>query len=94
MFLGLVGIVIFSCSIAGYIVERGIYGRPFSLSYSAYYHVLSVTQLDEKSTVVILRDASGITVPIEFYTQIKADTNGFYILVGDDASNYNLAPIK
>jgi hypothetical protein len=94
-FAVLTGVVIFT---GGYFSRRGVFGDPNSLNDKTYYHVLSVTPLDGKTTAVILRDGKGKTVPIEFFTPVVADTNGLYtvfITPGDNGDhNYSLVPIK
>jgi energy-coupling factor transporter transmembrane protein EcfT len=93
-YLNFISIVLVAFVLCIHFQRYGGFGDGRSLDHKTYYKVLSVTPIDEKSTVVILRDGNGKTSPIEFVTPVKADANGFYTLVGEDSASYNLAPIQ
>lgn len=93
-YLNFISIVVVAFVLCIHFQRYGGFGNGQSLDHKTYYRVLSVTPIDEKNTVVILRDGNGKTSPVKFTTIVKADTNGFYTLVGEDSASYNIAPIQ
>ncbi len=77
-----------------FVSSHGAFGVAKSLSRNTPFRVLSVTPIDTKSAAVILRNGAGKAFVVKFNSLIRVDTQGVYLLVGNDTDGYNLGPVK